>query len=52
MNPDLMYLYNMTKLASKELNDLHKKITQSYKKKKKTQKRKRNRKNKTQKKRV
>jgi len=52
MNPDLMYLYNMTKLASKELNDLHKKITQSYKKKNKTQKKRKGKKNKTQKKRV
>ena len=52
MNPDLMYLYNMTKLASKELNDLHKKITKPNKKKNKTQKKRKVKKNKTQKKRV
>lgn len=52
MNPDLMYLYNMTKLASKELNDLHNKIRNKIKKKNKTQKKRKVKKNKTYKKRV
>jgi hypothetical protein len=51
MNPDLTYLYNITKLAVKEVNDIKKTFlnNRSIKKQKKTKKIKKRKKNKTKK---
>ena len=52
MNPDLTYLYNITKLAVKEVNDIKKTFlnkNKPIKKQKKTKKIKKRKKNKTKK---